>query len=104
VKLDDPDKVLDQVVAVMAANTKKMSVLGARSMVLGKFLEAALPQLTTLQRGEITWSFREGIEEAMSLMDDLTLPAEYHAAMLELTNDILAALGGESNRRQYPRP
>jgi hypothetical protein len=29
----------------------------------------------------------------MSLMDDVPLPAEYHSAMLELTNAILATLG-----------
>jgi len=36
----------------------------------------------------------------MSLMDDLALPAEYHSALLELTNAILASLGQEPTRRQ----
>lgn len=69
-------------------------------MVLGKILEAVLPHLTTLQRVEVTRSFRQGIEEAMSLMDDVALPAEYHSALLELTKVILAALGQESARRR----
>jgi hypothetical protein len=69
-------------------------------MVLGKFLEAALPHLTTLQRVEITRSFRHGIEDAMAQMDDVALPAEYHSALLELTNAILAELSQESARRQ----
>ncbi len=70
-----------------------MSVLGARAMVLGTFLDAASPHLTTQQRAKVATSFRQGIEEAMSLMDDVPLPAEYHSAMLELTNVILAILG-----------
>jgi hypothetical protein len=75
-----------------------MGALGARAMVLGKFLEAVLPHLTTLQRIEITGAFRQGIEEAMSLMDDVALPAEYHSALLDLTNAILAALGQRPSR------
>jgi hypothetical protein len=85
---------------VVTANTKAVSFLGARAMVLGKFLEAALPQLTPLQRVEITRSFRQGIEDALSLMDDVALPAEYHSALLELTNSILAALSREPAGRQ----
>ncbi len=98
--MSNTDNVLGQVVDLVAANTKKMGVLGARTMVLGKFLEATLPHLTTLQRVEITRSFRQGIEDGLSMMDDLALPAEYHSALLELTNAILTALGQESARHQ----
>ncbi len=59
-------------------------------MILGKFFEVVLPNLTTPQRGEISRSFREGIEDAKSLMDDVALPYEYHSALLELTNAILS--------------
>ena len=90
--MNTTNKVLGQIVELMAANTKKMGVLGAQVLVLGKFLEAVLPHLTTLQRVEITRSFRQGIEETLSLMDDVPLPAEYHSALLELTNAILASL------------
>lgn len=69
-------------------------------MVLGKFLEAVLPHLTTVQRAAATRSFRQGIEDVMALMDDVALPAEYHSALLELTNAILAALSHEPARRQ----
>ncbi|WP_288831042.1 hypothetical protein [uncultured Paraburkholderia sp.] len=62
-----------------------------------KFLDAALPQLTTLQRVEVTRSFREGIEDAMSRMDDVALPVEYYSALLDLTNNVLAALARESS-------
>jgi hypothetical protein len=36
----------------------------------------------------------------MSSMDDVALHAEYHSAVLELTNTILVALGQESAARQ----
>jgi hypothetical protein len=85
---------------LVVANTKTTSILGARAMVLGKFFEAVLPHVTTLQRVEITRSFRRGIEDAMSLMDDVALPADYHSALLELTNTILAALDRESTMRE----
>ncbi|MFM0350671.1 hypothetical protein [Paraburkholderia sp. RL17-347-BIC-D] len=93
------NEVLDQVTTLVDANRKKLGVLGARAMVLGAFLEAAMPHFTTSQRAEISRSFRRGIEEAMSLMDDLVLPAEYHSALLELTNAILATLGQQSVAR-----
>ncbi len=81
---------------LVTANTKTVSMLGARAMVLRKFLDVALPQLTTSQCAEVIWLFRQGIEEAMSMMDDVPLPAEYHSALLELTNAILAALSQRS--------
>lgn len=83
---------LGKLAQLVTANTKTVSALGARAMVVGKFLDAAVPHLTSLQRPEVTSSFRQGIEDALSCMDDVALPAEYHSALLELTNAILAAL------------
>lgn len=97
--MDQTDALLGRMAGVVTANTKTMSTLGARAMVLGRFLEAVLPHLTPLQRAEVNWSFRQGIEEVLSLMDDVALPAEYHSALLELTNAILAALGHGSATR-----
>lgn len=82
--MNHSDNVLSQMVELMAANTKRMGALGARAMVLGKFLEAALPHLTTLQRNEITRSFRQGIDDTVSAIDDVALPAEFHSARLGL--------------------
>jgi hypothetical protein len=98
--LDNANEVLGKMAGLVTANTKTMGMLGARAMVLGKFLDAALPQLTTLQRVEVTRSFRRGIEDAMSCMDDVALPAEYHSALLELTNTILAALDRTTATRE----
>lgn len=93
--MNHANDVLDQMRKLVATNTTIVSLLGARAMVLGKFFDAALPQLTATQRAETTALFRQGIEEAMSLMDDVALPAEYHWALLELTNSILALLAHE---------
>jgi hypothetical protein len=97
--LNNTDDVLGQVVELMAANTNKVGVPGEQAMVLGKFLEAVLPHLTTLQRIEgVTRSFRRGIEEALSWMHDVALPVEYHSALLELTNTVAP----QHADRRYP--
>jgi hypothetical protein len=94
--LNDATVVLRRISELATANKKTAAVLGARAVVLGTFLEAVLPCLTTLQRAEVARSFRQGIEDAMSLMDDVAMPVEYHSTLLELTNAILAS----SARRQ----
>jgi hypothetical protein len=48
-------------------------------MVVGKFLDSALSRRTGSLRVEVTRSFRLGIENALSMIDDLPLPAEYHS-------------------------
>jgi hypothetical protein len=47
-----------------------------------------------LLRIEIKQSFLQGIDDVMSLMDDVPLSANYHSTLLELelTNVILSAL------------
>jgi hypothetical protein len=90
------DEALAQMSKLVSTNTKTVSMLGARSMVLGAFFDAALPHLAPTQRAEVTRSFRQRIEDALAQMDDVALPGEYHSVLLELTNSILAALGQES--------
>ena len=98
--MDKADEALGKIAGLVAANTKTVSILGARTIVLGGFFDAALPHLMPWQRAAVTRSFRQGIEDAMACMDDVALPAEYHSALLELTNTILAALGRESATRE----
>jgi hypothetical protein len=90
--MDDAEPMLSNMNRLVGANTKTISFLGARTMVLGKFLVAALPCLTTAQCFEISEWFGREIEDAMSQMDDMALPAEYHSAILDQTNAILVAL------------
>jgi hypothetical protein len=98
--LNNSDEVLGKIAGLVTANTKTVSMLGARSIVLGAFFDAALPHLTTSQGAVVTRSFRRGIENALAEMDDMPLPAEYHSTLLELTNAILVTLGQESGRRR----
>ena len=98
--MNNADEVLGKMAGLVIANTKTTGILGARAMVLGKFFEAVLPHVTTSQRAETTRSFRQGIEDVMSLMDDVVLPAEYHSELLELTNATLAALNREPTMRE----
>ena len=98
---DANDALIEHMSNIVLVNTRTISTFGARAMVLGKFLDAVLPRLTTVQRAEAAKSFRHGIEETMSLMDDVSLPVEYHSELLELTNAILTKLGhGSSKCRQ----
>ncbi|MGQ7935379.1 MULTISPECIES: hypothetical protein [Paraburkholderia] len=94
--MNEINEPLNHMRRLVTANTKTISILGARAMVLGKFFDAVLPQLKNSQHEDIARSFREGIEDTMSRMDDVPLPAEYHSALLQLTNSILAALDQKS--------
>ena len=85
---------------LVTGTTRTVGMPGARAMVLGKSFDAALPRLTTLQRAEVTRSFRHGIEDALSCMDDVPVSAKYHSTLLQLANAILDALDGESATRE----
>ncbi|MGF6596692.1 hypothetical protein P3T23_001403 [Paraburkholderia sp. GAS448] len=98
--MDNASEALGKMAGLVTTNTKAMSMLGGRAMVLGAFFDAALPHLSTSQCAEVARSFRQGIEDAMARMDDVALPGEYHSALLGLTNTILAALSRESATRQ----
>ena len=71
--------ILGEMTRVVTSNTTAISRLGAQAMVFGKLLDSALSRLTGSLRVEVTRSFRLGIEDALSMMDDLPLPAEYHS-------------------------
>ena len=61
-KLNNVKDVVNQVVELVADNAKKMAVLGARTMVLGKFHDAVLPHLTPLQRVEVIDHFDRALK------------------------------------------
>lgn len=76
-------------------NTQIISVIGARVIVLTTFLDAVLPYLTTSQSVMIGNSFRQGMDQVLSLTDDVRVPPEHQAALLEMTGSILEALKGK---------
>lgn len=75
---------------------KAVSCFGGRLAVLCAFVDAVMPRLGAAQSREIGRHFRVAVERAMSLTDDVAMPADYHAAFLEQTNELLALL--ESKR------
>lgn len=93
--MSNADEVLHFANELVARNTHTLSVIGARSIVFTKIFDAVLPYLTTSQSVMDSDSFRQGIEEVLSLMDEFPVPPEHLAAMTEMTNSILEALKRE---------
>jgi len=73
-----------------------VSRFGGRLAVLCAFVDAVLPRLDAAQSADVARHFRRAVERAMSLTDDVAMPAEYHWAFLDQTNELLAML--ESKR------
>jgi hypothetical protein len=90
-----PKSVLDQA----ESNASAVSRFGARLVVHCKFITAVLPHLSQEQCKQVIQVFRQGVEDAMALTDDVAMPAEYHTALLNETNLLLTALGTQSVRR-----
>jgi hypothetical protein len=90
--MKDSKSVLSLLGSQVAEATAKIAHLAARSLVMQKFIELALPKLTPAQCGEIGVLLQRVLEDVMSVMDDATLPAAYHAAFLDKTNELLNAL------------
>lgn len=77
---------------VIASNAQAISRFGGRLAVLYKFTTAVLSQLDATQRIEVARRLRAGVEDAISLTEDIALPDEYHEALLAQTNVLLTAL------------
>lgn len=88
----DEEKVLGSMSDFVNTNVEAVAILGARTVVLTKFLDAATLRLTAPQRVEVAASFRRGIEDALSMTDDIPLPAKYQDTLLQLTNTIVKSL------------
>ena len=78
--------------ALVASNAHVISRFGGRLAVLYQFIEAALAELGPTQRPRVARLFRQRVEDVLSLTDDVEMPAEYHRALLEQTNVLLARL------------
>ncbi|SDI57072.1 hypothetical protein SAMN04487926_119105 [Paraburkholderia steynii] len=94
--LNDIDSLMESLATSVASNGNAVSRFGARVVVMSKFIDATFPQLTATQCVEIIRQFRQGIEDSLSLMDDMPLPGEYHSTLLEQTNNLLTALDRKS--------
>lgn len=85
---------------VVDSNMEAVAALGARFIVTTRLIDSMLPLLTTAQSLEAIQAFRDEVEEAMGIADDLYLPGHYHSAFMEQVNTLLTAL----SERAMPRP
>ncbi|MFL9869643.1 hypothetical protein PQR67_36195 [Paraburkholderia fungorum] len=92
--MNNAEELLQIAKKLATQNTEAISVIGARAIVLTKFLDAVLPYLTPSQSAMISHSFRLGIDEVLSLMDELPVPSEYRATLEGMTESILKTLKG----------
>ncbi|RDJ97576.1 hypothetical protein [Paraburkholderia lacunae] len=86
------DTLLDSLVTLSKANGTTVVQHGARLAVLGELLASLLTHLPHSMRVAIAASFRNRIEDLMSLSDDRCLPEKYHSALLTEVNRYLNAL------------
>ncbi|MGU7775727.1 hypothetical protein ACV229_36955 [Burkholderia sp. MR1-5-21] len=98
-KTGDTGPVMDEWASDLEVNVEVVSRIGARMVVLCKFVDAVLPQLNAAQCREIERLFRHGVEDAMSYADDIPLLGTYQRTLLEQTNVLLIALGHKGANR-----
>jgi hypothetical protein len=88
------EMLLHSMTALVSAHGKAISRFGASVVVMTKFVEAVLPQLSTAQIERTIQSFRAQVGEAMAVADDVLLPGEYRTTLIEQANVLLARLDG----------
>ena len=91
------EMLLHSMTALVSANGKAISRFGASVVVMTKFVEAVLPQLSGAQVERTIQAFRAHVGEAMAVADDVLLPGEYRATLIEQANVLLSRLGGDAN-------
>lgn len=95
------EMLLRSMTALVSAHSKAISRFGANVVVMTKFVEAVLPQLSHAQMASTLEAFRAQIGEAMAVADaDANagtgiLPGEYRSTLIEQANVLLTRLGGE---------
>jgi len=90
------EMLLHSMTALVSAHGKAISRFGASMIVMTKFVEAVLPQLSPAQIERTILAFRAQVGEAMAVADDVRLPGEYRATLIEQANVLLSRLGGDA--------
>lgn len=86
------DTSLDSLSTLSKATGMSVVQHGARLAVMGELLVSILMHLPASVQTDIAGTFRDRIEELMSLSDDMSLPKQYHSALLTEVNRYLNAL------------
>ncbi|CAD6554077.1 hypothetical protein LMG27952_05540 [Paraburkholderia hiiakae] len=90
------EMLLNSMTALVSAHGKAISRFGASVVVMTKFVEAVLPQLSTAQIERTILAFRAQLGEAMVVADDVLLPGEYRTTLIEQANMLLARMGSDA--------
>jgi hypothetical protein len=90
------EMLLHSMSALVSAHGKAISRFGANVVVMTKFVEAVLPQLSPAQIERTIQAFRVHVGEAMAVADGALLPGEYRSTLIEQANVLLARLGGDA--------
>ncbi|WP_322102448.1 hypothetical protein [Paraburkholderia sp. J41] len=102
------EMLLRSMTALVSAHSKAISRFGANVVVMTKFVEAVLPQLSRAQMELTMQTFRAQIDEAMAAADAEAgagvLPGEYRATLIEQADVLLARLGGARASRSPCSP
>lgn len=86
------DKLIDWLVTLSKTNGINSVQHGVRLAVIGELLVSVLRHLPDSMRANVIASFRDRVEDLMSLADDKILPEQYHSALLTEVNRYLNAL------------
>jgi len=90
------EMLLHSMTALVSAHGKAISRFGASVVVMTKFVEAVLPQLSGAQVERTIQAFRAHVGEAMAVADDVLLPGEYRATLIEQANVLLSRLDSDA--------
>jgi lipoate-protein ligase A len=86
------ERPLDSVTALAKSNGIAVVQQAARVVVVGTLLVSVLEHLPAAMRADIAASFREGIDDLLSLGDDRVLPPQFQSTLLTEFNQYLSAL------------
>ncbi|WP_063769066.1 hypothetical protein [Paraburkholderia heleia] len=90
------EMLLNSMTALVSAHGKAISRFGASVVVMSKFVEAVLPQLSAAQIERTILAFHAQLGEAMAVADGVLLPGEYRATLIEQANMLLSRLGSDA--------
>lgn len=90
------EMLLHSMTALVSAHGKAISRFGASVVVMTKFVEAVLPQLSAAQIESTILAFRALLGEAITVADDVLLPGDYRTTLIEQANMLLARLGSDA--------
>ena len=90
------EMLLNSMTALVSAHGRAISRFGASVVVMTKFVEAVLPQLSATQIERTIIAFRAQLGEAIAVADDVLLPREYRVTLIEQANVLLARLGSDA--------